>query len=210
MIDSNKEITKASYQATAQQFARNVADLAPLESIKQFIKLLPQNAKIIDLGAGSGRDAKIFTQMGASVIGVDYCSNFIDIAKIHAPLANFQLQDIESMSFPENSFDGAWACCSLGHTPKNKILSVLKKIHSFLKPNAYLYLALKKGAGEILEKDTRYDGDIRKFWAYYEEAELSHLLRLASFKILELTAVAKTHAYHTHDAFKIFCQKIDS
>lgn len=143
-IDINKEITKASYQATAQQFSRNVANLAPLESIEQFSKLLLQKGKIIDLGSGSGRDAKIFTEMGVSVLGIDYCLTFIDIAKAHAPLADFQLQDIENMTFPEDSFDGAWACCSLGHIAKNKILNVLKK-------DAYLYLALKKGTGEIFE-----------------------------------------------------------
>ncbi|MBA3536983.1 MAG: methyltransferase domain-containing protein [Tatlockia sp.] len=83
---SNKEITKQSYQATASQFAHNVAELAPIGSIEKFIKLLPSKAKIIDIGCGSGRDAKIFSNMGANVLGIDFCSNHIEIAKKNAPL----------------------------------------------------------------------------------------------------------------------------
>src|SRR5688572_14703882 len=125
----NKEMTKQSYQATAQQFAQNVANLAPIESIEKFIKLLPPTAKIIDLGCGSGRDAKIFTNLGADVLGIDYSSNLIDIAQSHAPLANFKLMDIETMSFPASSFDGVWSACSLAHIPKTILPDVLEKIN---------------------------------------------------------------------------------
>lgn len=60
----HKTISQKSYQTTAKEFAKNVADLAPLESIQQFVDLLPPHAKIIDIGCGSGRDAKIFNEKG--------------------------------------------------------------------------------------------------------------------------------------------------
>jgi ubiquinone/menaquinone biosynthesis C-methylase UbiE len=204
----NKEITKESYQATAQQFAQNVENLAPTQSIEKFIGLLPPQAKIIDLGCGSGRDAKIFTSMGADVVGIDYSSNLIEIAKSHAPLANFQLMDIEEMNFPASSFDGAWSACSLAHISKSMLPDVLKKINFILKESGYFYLALKKGAGEILERDSRYDGDFKKFWSFFGEDELKNILQEAQFNILEFDTVEKSHAYQTHSAFRIFCQKI--
>lgn len=204
---SNKEITKESYQLTAQAFAHNVADLAPIGSIEKFFGLLPPKAKIIDLGCGSGRDAKIFTTMGTNVLGIDYCSNLIEIAKAHAPLANFELMDIEMMNLPASSFDGAWSACSLGHISKKLLPHVLEKIHSLLKENGFFYLALKKGSGEKLEIDSRYNGDFKKFWSFYEEDELKNILQVAQFKILEFDTVEKNHLYQTHSAFRIFCQK---
>jgi SAM-dependent methyltransferase len=96
-----KKITKESYQSTAEEFARNVDDLAPTGSIEKFIKLLPPKAKIIDIGCGSGRDAKLFTNMGATVLGIDFSSNLIDIAKRKAPLAEFQLNDIKLLIIKE-------------------------------------------------------------------------------------------------------------
>ena len=58
MMSNNKEITKESYQATANEYTQNVVNLAPTGSIERFINFLPPNAKIIDIGCGSGRDAK--------------------------------------------------------------------------------------------------------------------------------------------------------
>src|SRR4051812_15222740 len=82
---TDKEITQQSYEATAAEFAHNVADLAPLASIEKFVKMLPPKAKILDIGCGSGRDAKIFSSQGAHVIGIDFCSNLLEIAKKHSP-----------------------------------------------------------------------------------------------------------------------------
>ncbi|WED42590.1 class I SAM-dependent methyltransferase [Legionella cardiaca] len=205
---SNKEITKQSYQATAVEFANNVADLAPIASIEKFIKLLPPKAKIIDIGCGSGRDAKIFSNMGADVLGIDFCSNLIDIAKKNAPLSEFQVMDFETMNFPAASFDGAWSACSLGHSSKKILPDILKNIHLLLKENGYFYLALKKGSGESLDKDLRYEGDVKKFWAFFEEEELMNILQAAHFKILDFDTVEKKFTYQSHPALRIFCQKI--
>jgi ubiquinone/menaquinone biosynthesis C-methylase UbiE len=207
LTSSNKETTKESYQATAQEFANNVAGLAPSGSIEKFIQMLPPKAKIIDIGCGSGRDAKLFTDMDAEVLGIDFCSNLIDIAKSHAPLAQFQLIDIETISLPASSFDGAWAACSLIHISKTKLPDVLKKIHSLLKDDGYFYLTFKKGSGEVLEVDTRYSGNFKKFWSFFEEDELKTYLQAAQFKILEFTTIEKNNTYQTHSAFRIFCQK---
>jgi SAM-dependent methyltransferase len=205
---SYKTITKASYQATAEDFTRNVADLAPMESIKKFVSLLPAGAKIIDIGCGSGRDAKIFTEKGVSVLGIDFCQNFIDIAKINAPGAEFQLVDIETATFEPSSFDGAWACCSLLHIPKKILPHVLKNIYSALKEGGHFYLTLKKGSGETLEKDLRYEGgDFVKFWSFFEEKELQDLMESANFKILECVTVQQETKYQTHPCIRIFCQK---
>lgn len=203
-----KKITQESYQATAHEFARNVGELAPTGSIEKFIKLLPAKAKIIDIGCGSGRDAKLFTNMGADVLGIDFSSNLLDIAKINAPLAEFQLMDIEAMDVPAVSFDGAWAACSLGHIAKKTLPDVIKKIHVLLKDKGYFYLTLKRGTGEILDQDVRYDGEIKKFCAFYEEEELKNILQETHFKILDFDVIEKNHNYQSHDAIRVFCQKV--
>jgi len=206
MITSRKEITKESYQATAKEFAKNVANLAPIESIEKFISLLPPHAKLIDIGCGSGRDAKIFTDQGMEVLGIDFSSNLLEIARNHAPLAKFQLMDIEMINLPIAFFDGAWSACSLGHIPKNNLLSVFKQIHLLLKKGGFFYLSLKKGSGEVLEKDSRYDGNHEKFWSYFEEEELKCFLQEAAFKILDFRIIKRKYSYQTHDSFRIFCQ----
>lgn len=203
-----KEMTRNSYDTTAQEFSEKVAHLAPLESIQNFISLLPAHPKIIDIGCGSGRDAGLFSEHGATVVGIDFSSNLIELAKVQAPLAHFQVMDIEDLEFPPASFDGAWAACSLGHIAKREIPEVIKKINTLLKPGGYFQLALKKGVGESLMQDLRYEGNIKKFWSFFEEDEICNILEAAHFKILHRESIVKNDAYQTHDALKIICQKI--
>ncbi len=131
----------------------------------------------------------------------------IAIARSQAPLAEFQVQDIENAVFPEQSFDGAWACCSLCHISKKALPQVLRTIHSLLKEGGCFYLTLKKGTGEVFERDRRYQADYHKFWAFFEEEELKQLVELAKFKIFECCTVHRESAYQTHDVVRIFCRK---
>lgn len=202
----NKLKTQESYQATAETFALKVADLAPLQSIARFSEMLPKNAVILDVGCGSGRDAKLFIEKGAQVIGIDFSQRMIEIAAQNAPSGQFQVMDIEELEFNACSFDGVWASCSLIHIAKSDLPAVLNKIHAVLKDSGYFYLSLKKGSGEKFEVDTRY-GDYEKFVAYYSESEITEILQAAHFKILECTIVDKHHPYLTHHAIRIFCQK---
>lgn len=203
---SYKKITQASYQATADKFADKVANMAPLQSIEYFARLLPSQAIILDVGCGSGRDAKVFTEKGIKVVGIDFCSNLIEIAKATAPLADFHVMDMESLTFPPRSFDGVWSASSLHHLPKKNIPAVLKQIHALLKDGGYFYLSLKKGSGEVLEEDRRY-GAFEKFWAFFQEEELKKVLEEAYFKILDFAEVERQDDYQTHPFFRVFCQK---
>jgi hypothetical protein len=101
-----------------------------------------------------------------------------------------------------------WSACSLGHSSKEDLPGVLKKIHLLLKENGYFYLALKKGSGETLDNDLRYEGNFKKFWSFFEEEELTNILQAAQFKILDFDTVEKIFTYQSHPAFIIFCQKI--
>jgi ubiquinone/menaquinone biosynthesis C-methylase UbiE len=157
-MQNHNDVTKAAYQATAQQFAENVSELAPTNSIERFAQMLPPNAKMIDIGSGSGRDAKLFSELGVKVTGIDFSPNMIEIAKAHAPQATFQLMEIEKINFPALSFDGAWAACSLVHISKENLPAVLANIYQILKTNGYFYLSIKKGTQEGLETDNRYAG----------------------------------------------------
>jgi SAM-dependent methyltransferase len=207
--------TKQSYNLTADAYAKNVSTLVPVDQIAHFLQLLPPQASIIDIGCGSGRDAKIFAegglipQSGYKVTGIDFSEAMITAAKAHAPLAHFEVMDMESLNFPEHSFDGAWAAASLLHTPKVKILKVLKGIHAILKPKGLFYLSLKQGIGEGVEADLRY-GNIEKYWSYFQEEEIRHYLAAAHFNILSLSVSKPKTAYQTHPSIHIFAEKMTS
>jgi SAM-dependent methyltransferase len=207
MVDpkNEKDETWRSYESSANAYAKNVAPLYNPSDAARFLSLIPPTGSIIDIGCGSGRDAKVFSEMGYQVLGIDYSPNMIEIAKATAPLAHFQVQDIQSLDL-DTAFDGAWANASLLHIPKSDIPRILAKIHGMLNPNGVFFLKLKKGEGEGLETDHRY-GNIQKFFSYFKEDELQKFLLDAQFEILDLFTRDKESSYHTHPFIQAFCKK---
>jgi ubiquinone/menaquinone biosynthesis C-methylase UbiE len=202
-----KLVTLNSYDVSASAYARNTADLHPREDAKQFIRSLPSHAKIIDIGCGPGRDAEIFSAAGIEVVGIDFSPKMIEAAKQNSPESTFYVMDIEKISFPAESFDGAWASCALLHIPKKSISAVLDKIHLILKPEGSFYLSVKQSdVSESFEEDSRYGG-ITKYWSFYEPNELTYLLLNSGFKVVDLKLEGKSVDYQTHQMIKIFAKK---
>lgn len=201
-----------TYDAIAEEYAKNVEESIPNQEINEFISHLPFKAKVLDIGCGSGRDAAIFCRNGLKVIGIDFSSNMMKIAKKTAPEAQFHLMTIENMEFSSQSFDGIWANCSLLHIPKIKMSCVLNKIYSFLKINGIFSLTVKKGNGEGFKKDIRYENTPIKFWAYYQETEIQDLLRKAKFKIVSVNSNDGDHSgnYVSDRLIHIFAVKLKS
>ncbi len=147
--------TKKYYETHASDYflATHAIKLQPLwEKLSE--KLNP-DALILDLGCGSGRDVRYFAGQGYQVIGLDYASGLLKLAKTFAqqPLV---LADFIASPFRDNTFDAGWAIGSLLHLPRQLISAALTEIHRILKPGSILLTSIKKGSGEKTELDGRH------------------------------------------------------
>ena len=68
-----------------------------------------KNLKILDIGTGTGFLALLLAEMGYNVTGVDWAMAKIQKAKDKAAASkiyvNFEVQDAETLSFPDDTFD---------------------------------------------------------------------------------------------------------
>lgn len=204
-LQFRSHINWKAYESSAASYAENVENLCSYKEENRFLSLIPLNGKIIDIGCGSGRDARVFSEQGYQVTGIDFSSKMVEVAKQKAPQADFHVMDMRSLSF-DAIFDGAWANASLLHLSKEELLSVLEKIFQSLKPNGSFFIRLKKGVFEKVEPDSRYN-NLEKFYSYYEEEEVRELLLAAQFEILDLSVSRKTSSYETHPYIQAFCKK---
>lgn len=202
-----KDLTWKSYEETASQYAQNVEELHPYTEGERFLSLLKGNKTIIDIGCGSGRDAKIFSDKGYQVFGIDYSPSMIEIAKATAPKAQFIVGDIQELDLGQK-FDGAWANVSLLHIPKANFVAALQKISSVLNPHGTFYMKVKKGIGELVEGDKRYKEAPKKFFSYFQEEEIARFLEQAGLTILDIYSERKEHSYHSHPYIHAFSQKV--
>ena len=164
------------YNETADEFVQGTvaADLSKLQ--QRFLKRLPAGAHILDLGCGSGRDAKAFLERGYQVTAMDGAEACCRLA------AAYIGQPVLHKSFAEldfdAAFDGIWACASLLHVPFAELPDIFLKIATALKPGGIFYASFKYGKFEG-ERNGRYFTDLT-------EERLAQLLKpLTGLTIVE-------------------------
>ncbi len=134
------------YNKHAEEFTASTFEV-DMESLYQpFLADLPEGARILDVGCGSGRDTLAFKKKGYQVDAIDYSEELVKKASrltgIPIKLKSFyEIDDYEA-------YDGIWACASLLHCERNHLKEVIGKLVSALKPNGVLYMSFKYGNGD--------------------------------------------------------------
>lgn len=162
------------YNRYAVPYFEKTAELDMEKIIRPFIELMPENAEILDLGCGSGRDTVTLVENGFFVTALDGSEEMCKLAEVHTD------QDVLHMTYEEmdfdDVFDGIWACASLVHLSEDEMKSVMKKLVHALQKNGVLYFSVHRG-----ERDGMYNG---RYFRDYKKRELLTLLE--QFEELEL------------------------
>jgi len=155
------------YDENAKAFFENTKDADMKEVYELFLKYLPPEAKILDLGCGSGRDTKYFLEKGYDVTAVD---GSIEMVKLSTHFTGKQTLHLtfDEINF-NDEFDGVWACASLLHVPRSKINPVFKKIYLALKKGGVFYSSYKYGNKEEFRNG--------RFFNNYDEISFNELLK---------------------------------
>ncbi|KYO64108.1 class I SAM-dependent methyltransferase [Thermovenabulum gondwanense] len=155
------------YDENAKAFFENTKDADMKEVYELFLKYLPPGAKILDLGCGSGRDTRYFSQKGYDVTAVDGSIEMVKLSTQFTGRKTLHLT-FDEINFNEE-FDGVWACASLLHVPRSKIVCVINKIYSALKKGRIFYSSFKYGNGEEIRNG--------RFFNNYDEKSFNELLK---------------------------------
>lgn len=142
------------YENNAERYAAEtfLADMS--EQYKKFLPLLKGQARILDVGSGSGRDACYFYNRGYQVTALEPSKNLCkEIRKVFpgeiicSSIQNYQ---------PDKRFDGIWACASLLHLPEEDVLRFFEMLDLYLNNNGVIYFSGKNGISTGEAPDGRY------------------------------------------------------
>jgi len=206
-IEDKVTRTIATYDETCQGYARNVENLSNREAEEYFTRYVKEMGNVLDLGCGSGRDAKTFSELGYRITGIDLSKKMIDVAKLNAPLAKFKCMDIRQLNFQNESFDGLWAVASLLHLPRRDVPGCLAECYRVLKTGGLIYVGVKQGRGNTFQPDKRYGKDSFKLYTLFQRQELERLMNSAGFQIVADFSADPRGSYLKHKEIRLFGRK---
>jgi SAM-dependent methyltransferase len=145
-----KLTVSTSYDRVADDYLR----LFGVSSVRQkkldeFIERLSPGASVLDLGCGAGVPvAKILTEQRFKVTGVDISIGQIERARRNVPAAIFVQEDMGSLNFAPDTFDGVCAFYSVTHVPCDEHHALVRRVAEWLRPGGIFMASLGVSAGD--------------------------------------------------------------
>ena len=179
-----KEIVREGYDEIAEEYQANRHIFDNVEVLKEFSSYLPKNARILDAGCGAGvPSARLLVQAGFEVVGVDFSSNMLRLARKNVPEATLIKEDMTRPGFRDNAFDGLIALYSIIHVPREIHAPLYQSFHRILKPEGIMLICI--GSDEW-EGEDEYFGT-RMFWSEYSLEESLQMVRNTGIQIITST-----------------------
>lgn len=153
------------------------------EEMTRFKELLP-SGRILEIGAGGGRDAKELIEGGYDYYGTDISAGLLKQARKNNPGVSFEEVSVYDLDY-EELFDGFWCSAVLLHIPRPRIDDALQAVNKNMKRGAFGFIAIKEGEGERLEADDKSSQGDERFFVYWTNDDFSKKLVDNGFEIVE-------------------------
>jgi SAM-dependent methyltransferase len=158
--------------------------------------ILSANARVLDIGCGSGLFIKMVNAKGAGITGIDVSDALLKIARERNPSATLLNQDMEYLPFQEKSFDLVTGFNSFQYA--RDIMKVLSEIKRVMKDDGKLVIGIWGSASEcealkvlssvaslLPEPDPDSPGPL----ALSRDGKVEGLLSAAGYKITEHSTI---------------------
>lgn len=176
MKDYQKE-TLAYYEQNKDEFINSTINSDMSFLYEKFERLLEPHAQILDLGCGSGRDAKHFLDEGYKVEAIDGSQ------ALCASASEYIGKEVKCVMFEDidytDEFDAVWACASLLHVSKSELPGIIQKVRDVIKPGGIFFTCFKYGNNEYVK-----DG---RFFNNYDEKNVCEIIGLETgFEVIDV------------------------
>lgn len=152
-----------------------------LPYLKQFVELLPKNARVLDLCCGAGYESMRLKKLGVNVVGADLSEKSIELAKQRNPQIDFYVKDMLKSYADLGMFDGLACIAGLVHLPEVKLEIAFKNMYEVLKDNSHIFIVVRNG--DQITKSVEVEGQeyAREFYCYTLDKIKQHSDRYFDF-----------------------------
>ncbi|PKH41308.1 Methyltransferase domain-containing protein [Nocardioides alpinus] len=117
-------------------------------ALEAFGARLGRGARVLEIGSGGGRDARLMEELGLSVRRTDITPAFVTLLRSHGHDADLVDPLADDLSSSEGAYDGVWANASLLHVARAELVTVLARLADVTRPGGLLRISLKEGDGD--------------------------------------------------------------
>lgn len=188
------------YNEIAEEFSDTRAYLWPwvtefINDIKQHTKKEDTKVNILDIGCGSGRNIKAYSDDIIQVKGIDLSSKFVEMCKSNN--MDVVLGNMTNMPFEKESFNYIIAIASFHHleSESDRIMA-LKEMWRILKPNGTILISVwSKTQPKKTKRQFQKYGDqmvpwksikgieYKRYYYIFKLEEIIHLFEKVGFSI---------------------------
>lgn len=177
-----KKFVQEGYNRIARRYHDDRDRFKDKGQLDEFTSLLPENARILDVGCGTGVPiTRFLVDSGHKVVGIDFSEGMLALAREHVPEAEFYQKDITELDFDENSFDALTAGYCIFHVPREEHAGIFRKFHDILKTGGLMLVSMGSTEWEGTEDDF-HGGDM--FWSHYGPTRSLEIIKEAGFSII--------------------------
>lgn len=157
---------------------------------QQFLTRLQQEGKttLLEIGAGTGKDALFFQENGLRVVCTDLSPAMIALCRAKG-LEAYEM-DFLHLNFPPASFDAIYALNCLLHVPTAALPAVLQNIRDLLHPSGLFFLGVYGGVEQEGVNEQDYHQPPR-FFSYHTDEFMKDTTApyfdLVSFKVVSFS-----------------------
>jgi len=153
----------------------------------------PENAKVLEIGCGNGRDALSILRRTPFYTGIDTSPEMIKLARERTFKGKFEVADALTYDY-DGPYDVVFAFASLRHIAPSELGIVLKKVYDSLREGGVLYIS--SNYADHYHQEDRKDKYGEREIHYYNPDIIQHYAPRGFKKVQEL--------YDTIDGFKWF------
>jgi ubiquinone/menaquinone biosynthesis C-methylase UbiE len=178
-----KQTVKAGYNKIADRYLEErTRDSEDIRLLDDLMARLPTNARVLDAGCGAGIPVAQILSQHFSVIGVDFSTAQLELARKNVPQAEFLCQDMTDLKFPDSSFDAICSYYAIIHVPREEHLTLIRNFYRMLKSSGYALLCL--GAENLLDDvDENFFG-ARMYWSHFDRETYLNMLKQTGYTIV--------------------------
>jgi SAM-dependent methyltransferase len=186
---------QATYDAIAADYDRGSGGAGPAwheAEIDWLAAELGPGALVADVGCGPGQAVRSMRARELRACGFDLSAGMLRTGG----LPGMCQADMRALPLRSGVADAVWCAAALLHVPREDVARTLSGFARVLRPGGLLTFSVAEGAGEEWEP-VSYASDLRRWYVYHDEADMTGLLAAAGFDVLG-TQRCSTHRRWLH------------